>query len=89
MLTQSGQMAQQPTSGCRAAWAAEDEQAQGADDADWHPRWGDRAQELAWIGVDMDEPALRCFSSRCRSGACTWPGFVCVPLSCSFVGYIN
>ncbi|KAK9838484.1 hypothetical protein WJX81_002375 [Elliptochloris bilobata] len=43
-----------------AAWAAATgERADGADEAGWHPRWGDRAQELAWIGVDMNEPALR------------------------------
>ena len=62
---------------CRAAWAAAGERAQGTDDADWHPRWGDRAQELAWIGVDMDEPALRCLLGN---NACIHGGLVPVRL---------
>lgn len=27
--------------------------------ADWHPLWGDRVQQLVFIGIDMDEAALR------------------------------
>ena len=27
--------------------------------ADWHPRFGDRAQQLVFIGQDMDEATLR------------------------------
>ena len=88
MLSQSGRSSEQPVTGRRAAWAAEDERAQGGDDADWHPRWGNRAQELAWIGVDMDEPALRCLLSSCRSGACIL-ALVCAPVSCSPVGSVN
>ena len=47
----------------RAPWAAAAPQAEAgpaaSEEADWHPRWGDRAQELAWIGIGMDEAALR------------------------------
>lgn len=31
----------------------------------WHARWGDRCQELVWIGVDMDEAALRGMLDAC------------------------
>ncbi|KAF6255133.1 CobW/HypB/UreG, nucleotide-binding domain-containing protein [Scenedesmus sp. NREL 46B-D3] len=31
----------------------------------WHARWGDRCQELVWIGVDMDEAALRGMLDTC------------------------
>ncbi len=37
-----------------------DERTEGDDEGGWRPRWGDRAQELAWIGIGMDEPMLRC-----------------------------
>lgn len=31
----------------------------------WHPQWGDRCQELVWIGVDMDESSLRYMLDQC------------------------
>ena len=33
--------------------------------ANWHPEWGDRVQQLVFIGIDMDEQAI-----RQRLGAC-------------------
>lgn len=32
---------------------------------DWHPRFGDRAQRLVFIGQDMDEPAMRALLQEC------------------------
>jgi G3E family GTPase len=26
---------------------------------DWHPQWGDRVQQLVFIGIGLDEPAIR------------------------------
>eukprot|EP00878_Enallax_costatus_P021641 GHUV01022926.1.p2 GENE.GHUV01022926.1~~GHUV01022926.1.p2 ORF type:complete len:137 (+),score=30.59 GHUV01022926.1:901-1311(+) len=31
----------------------------------WHPVWGDRCQELVWIGVDMDEAGIHCMLDAC------------------------
>ncbi|WIA37349.1 hypothetical protein OEZ86_014278 [Tetradesmus obliquus] len=31
----------------------------------WHAQWGDRCQELVWIGIDMDEAALRAMLDAC------------------------
>lgn len=31
----------------------------------WHPVWGDRCQELVWIGIDMDEAAIRAMLDGC------------------------
>ncbi|WIA17110.1 hypothetical protein OEZ85_014005 [Tetradesmus obliquus] len=31
----------------------------------WHAQWGDRCQELVWIGIDMDEAALRAMLDGC------------------------
>ncbi|KAF8065844.1 yciC [Scenedesmus sp. PABB004] len=31
----------------------------------WHPAWGDRCQELVWIGIGMDEPGLRAMLDGC------------------------
>jgi hypothetical protein len=31
----------------------------------WHAQWGDRCQELVWIGVNMDESALRSMLGAC------------------------
>ena len=33
--------------------------------AGWHPEWGDRVQQLAFIGIDMDEAALRSALDAC------------------------
>lgn len=45
----------------------------------WHPWWGDRRQELAVIGVAMDEPAVRAELDACllndeelRAGPLLW-----------------
>ncbi|HEY8945776.1 MAG TPA: zinc metallochaperone GTPase ZigA [Polyangiaceae bacterium] len=42
----------------RAEWP-EDEEAHRQLEADWQEPWGDRRQELVFIGVDLDESALR------------------------------
>eukprot|EP00200_Dunaliella_tertiolecta_P017411 CAMPEP_0202411818 /NCGR_PEP_ID=MMETSP1128-20130828/23144_1 /ASSEMBLY_ACC=CAM_ASM_000463 /TAXON_ID=3047 /ORGANISM="Dunaliella tertiolecta, Strain CCMP1320" /LENGTH=489 /DNA_ID=CAMNT_0049017607 /DNA_START=71 /DNA_END=1540 /DNA_ORIENTATION=- len=31
----------------------------------WHEQWGDRCQQIAWIGVDMDEQQLRAMLDSC------------------------
>jgi hypothetical protein len=31
----------------------------------WHPVWGDRCQELVWIGIHMDEAAIRAMLDGC------------------------
>ncbi|MGN5579048.1 GTP-binding protein, partial [Xanthomonas hortorum pv. gardneri] len=45
----------------------------------WHPLWGDRRQELAVIGVDMDAPGTRAALDACllsdhelRQGPAQW-----------------
>ncbi|WP_043931610.1 GTP-binding protein, partial [Xanthomonas citri] len=45
----------------------------------WHPLWGDRRQELAVIGVDMDAPRTRAVLDACllsdqelRQGPAQW-----------------
>jgi hypothetical protein len=35
------------------------------DAAGWHPAWGDRCQQLVWIGVGMDEAGLRAMLDGC------------------------
>jgi len=27
--------------------------------SDWHPEWGDRAQQLVFIGIKLDERTIR------------------------------
>ncbi|MEM1206455.1 MAG: zinc metallochaperone GTPase ZigA [Acidobacteriota bacterium] len=34
-------------------------------DPNWHPRYGDRSQQIVFIGQDMDEPALRAQLDDC------------------------
>ena len=41
-----------------ASWGV-DESDRSAIKADWHPEWGDRKHELVFIGIDMDESAIR------------------------------
>lgn len=41
-----------------APWPA-GERPDAVPEARWHPRWGDRAQEIVFIGVDMDELRIR------------------------------
>lgn len=43
----------------------EDERPQDENRARWHPVWGDRCQELVWIGVDVDEAKLRAMLDSC------------------------
>jgi hypothetical protein len=53
---------------CSALWAAAqpDAAAHVADSGGrWHPTWGDRCQELVWIGVHMDEAQLRGMLDAC------------------------
>ena len=45
----------------------------------WHPIWGDRAQELVFIGIDMDQDAMIASLNNCllseseiRSGVESW-----------------
>lgn len=52
----------------------------------WHPVWGDRCQQIAWVGIHMDELRLRAMLDRwapahvrrlvglevCRATARTW-----------------
>ncbi|MDA0372977.1 MAG: GTP-binding protein [Planctomycetota bacterium] len=53
-------------------WAAtprehwpEDEEACAAVESDWDERWGDRAQQLVFIGQDLDEAAVRARLDAC------------------------
>eukprot|EP00775_Hariotina_reticulata_P013394 gene13394-13522_t len=58
-----------------AVWAAARQEAAGdataaaggggGGEGRWHPVWGDRCQELVWIGINMDEPALRGMLDGC------------------------
>lgn len=53
---------------CSARWAASlppDERPSGTDTRLWDAVWGDRCQQLVWIGVDMDEGALRAMLDGC------------------------
>ena len=34
-------------------------------EADWHPLWGDRQQQLVFIGIDMDQEAITAALNRC------------------------
>jgi hypothetical protein len=47
-----------------AALPAE-ERPEGLDTSSWDPQWGDRCQELVWIGIHMDEAGLRAMLDRC------------------------
>lgn len=48
-----------------ALWqAALPEEEQTPDDS-WHEVWGDRCQEIVWIGVQMDEASLRAALDEC------------------------
>ncbi len=35
------------------------------DSSGWDPVWGDRCQEIVWIGIHMDEGALRAMLDGC------------------------
>ncbi|PNH11386.1 hypothetical protein TSOC_001804, partial [Tetrabaena socialis] len=51
-----------------ARWACllpESERPTGQDAAGWDPVWGDRCQQLVWIGIDMDEAGLRAMLEGC------------------------
>ncbi|GFR42719.1 hypothetical protein Agub_g3605 [Astrephomene gubernaculifera] len=53
-----------------APWACllpESERPTGQDAAGWHPLWGDRCQQLVWIGLQpaMDEAGLRAMLDEC------------------------
>eukprot|EP00878_Enallax_costatus_P042822 GHUV01050309.1.p1 GENE.GHUV01050309.1~~GHUV01050309.1.p1 ORF type:complete len:159 (+),score=22.87 GHUV01050309.1:1134-1610(+) len=54
---------------CSALWVAADQDpitaAAPEDVPYWHPVWGDRCQELVWIGVDMDEAGIHCMLDAC------------------------
>lgn len=38
-----------------AALSAEELEEEGIDTSRWHPKWGDRMQELVFIGIGMDK----------------------------------
>jgi hypothetical protein len=42
-----------------------EERPEGLDMSSWDPQWGDRCQEVVWIGIDMDEAALRGMLDAC------------------------
>jgi G3E family GTPase len=48
----------------QAQWPT-DPDARAAIEATWEPVWGDRRQELVFIGSDLDEPAIRATLQRC------------------------
>lgn len=59
-----------PSSACSALWTvaqpdAGRAQADAAAAGRWHPVWGDRCQELVWIGMGMDEAAIRAMLDAC------------------------
>ncbi len=41
-----------------SSWDVDDDE-HAAIKSDWHPEWGDRKNELAFIGIGMDEAAIR------------------------------
>lgn len=55
---------------CSALWTAAQPDV-GRAEADaaavgrWHPVWGDRCQELVWIGIGMDEAGIRAMLDSC------------------------
>jgi hypothetical protein len=53
---------------CSALWNAAlpvDARPADVDSSRWDPVWGDRCQEIVWIGIDMDEGALRAMLDGC------------------------
>ena len=59
-----------------------DESERAAIKADWHPLWGDRVQQLVFIGTNMDEEALRMLltsalldDAEAAAGLDLWSGF--------------
>lgn len=65
-LSLAGGMLQHKAAGFWWASAPAEEQARARRQiADWDPRFGDRRQELAIIGIDLDEAALRSRLDEC------------------------
>lgn len=59
---------------CRALWEAARPAEERVSPAEggvagssqlWHERWGDRCQQIVWIGIDMDEGQLRLMLDGC------------------------
>jgi len=46
-------------------WSTSDESSKEAVRAEWHPEFGDRKQEIVFIGMDMDTDALRVGLDAC------------------------
>lgn len=57
------------TARCRGPWiAALPEDEREDDDVDakrWHAQWGDRCQQIVWIGIGMDQQAITTMLDSC------------------------
>jgi G3E family GTPase len=82
-MSQAGGQLQHKAAGFWWAAAPPEEQAKARRHiSDWHPQFGDRKQELAIIGIDMNERALRRRLNAClltdeemRGGVASWRDF--------------
>ncbi len=82
-MSQAGGLLQHKAAGFWWAAAPPEEQAKARRHIpDWHPQFGDRKQELAIIGIDMNERALRRRLDAClltddemRGGVASWRDF--------------
>ncbi|GFH17842.1 CobW C-terminal domain-containing protein [Haematococcus lacustris] len=49
----------------QAATVAEGQTAEADRASTWHPLWGDRCQQLVWIGIHVNEQEIRGMLDRC------------------------
>ena len=52
----------------RGMWLAaqpEEEQLSPPDETTWHPMWGDRCQQIVWIGIRPDREAITAMLDAC------------------------
>lgn len=54
----------------RGMWVAAQTEAERLEPLDtsaasWHPQWGDRCQQIVWIGIAMDREALTAMLDAC------------------------
>jgi len=52
----------------RGKWVSaqpEDERLDPTDESSWDPMWGDRCQEIVWIGIGVDQAAITTMLDTC------------------------